>query len=81
MGLEGCLDAPTEDKPCVRVGVRKIILNGKGLISRQFWTPMENVKLGAKISIKENDGGWTTGWEIVNVYGPILIKEFRIEDE
>jgi hypothetical protein len=74
MSLEGCLDTPTEDVPCVQVEVKR------ENEYRTFWTPMAYAILGKIVRVKEVDYSWTEPWEIIKVYDKVLTKEIEVED-
>ena len=63
------------DEPYVQVSVMKK-LNDDNLTTcgRTFWTQKEKAVIGKIVKIEEDDGSWSTDWEIVQVYKTELPK-------
>ena len=52
--------------------------DGDRVTTRVIWGPKENAVVGKTVKVEEDNGEWTTGWQVVEVYGEALPEKFVV---
>jgi hypothetical protein len=51
---------------------------GNATINRTLWGPEKYTTLGRVVKVEEDNGKWTEGWTVVDVYNPALPEKYVV---